>query len=269
MNLLRSFTLGLTSFPFAIFLATNPVLTDVPSVEAQPPPDLTYQTQAESYAPVYDPAYDPNYDPAQNQAYAPAYDPSYAPAHHPNYNPNYDPNYTPAQNQQEWSSGATYDPNYSGEIQDRTSDITYPVGVEVFTHLSERNFILRKILQSIVTYFARNVAWTGVLAAVGAAERVFPQITEFTFLEEEDHGTGADAAHALAEVVTTIGHGGFEMLLWGMAGFVNPVKSGKLFEQALGIQVEDEFFKDNAIESGGTLMFWAVMGFFYFLLNIL
>ena len=29
---------------------------------------------------------------------------------------------------------------------------------------------------------------------------------EFTFLEEEDHGTGADAAHALAEVVTTIGH---------------------------------------------------------------
>ena len=33
MNLLRSFTLGLTSFPFAIFLATNPVLTDVPSVE--------------------------------------------------------------------------------------------------------------------------------------------------------------------------------------------------------------------------------------------
>ena len=38
------------------------------------------------------------------------------------------------------------------------------------------------------------------------------------------------------------------MLLWGMAGFVNPVKSGKVFEQALGIQVEDEFFKDNAIE---------------------
>ena len=76
------------------------------------------------------------------------------------------------------------------------------------------------------------------------------------------------------------------MLLWGLAGFVNPVKSGKVFEQALGIQVEDEFFKDNAIEvrivyfkigqlsfklfqSGGTLMFWAVMGFFYFLLNIL
>ena len=75
------------------------------------------------------------------------------------------------------------------------------------------------------------------------------------------------------------------MLLWGLAGFVNPVKSGKVFESALGLQVEDEFFKDNAIEvglfieagqlslkpfqSGGTLMFWAVMGFFYFLLNIL
>ena len=33
MNLLRSFTLGLTSFPFALILATNPALTDVPSVE--------------------------------------------------------------------------------------------------------------------------------------------------------------------------------------------------------------------------------------------
>ena len=42
--------------------------------------------------------------------------------------------------------------------------------------------------------------------------------------------------------------GGFEMLLWGLAGFVLPVKSGKVFEQALGITVEDEFFKDNAIE---------------------
>ena len=76
------------------------------------------------------------------------------------------------------------------------------------------------------------------------------------------------------------------MLLWGLAGFVNPVKSVQIFENALGIQVQDEFFKDNAIEvrniwikllklnlksfqSGGTLMFWAVMGFFYFLLNIL
>ena len=29
---------------------------------------------------------------------------------------------------------------------------------------------------------------------------------EWTHLEEEDHGPGADAAHALAEVVTTIGH---------------------------------------------------------------
>ena len=38
------------------------------------------------------------------------------------------------------------------------------------------------------------------------------------------------------------------MLLWGLAGFVNPVKSGKVFEQALGITQDDEFFKDNAIE---------------------
>ena len=38
------------------------------------------------------------------------------------------------------------------------------------------------------------------------------------------------------------------MLLWGLAGFVNPVKSGRVFEQALGITQEDEFFKDNAIE---------------------
>ena len=63
------------------------------------------------------------------------------------------------------------------------------------------------------------------------------------------------------------------MLLWGLAGFVNPVKQvliliiyvhrhfyinqdlfvspfkqGKVFEQGLGLQVEDEFFKDNAIE---------------------
>ena len=29
---------------------------------------------------------------------------------------------------------------------------------------------------------------------------------EWTELEEEDHGHGADAGHALAEVVTTIGH---------------------------------------------------------------
>ena len=38
------------------------------------------------------------------------------------------------------------------------------------------------------------------------------------------------------------------MLLWGLAGFVNPEKSGKVFEQALGLTVTDEFFKDNAIE---------------------
>ena len=38
------------------------------------------------------------------------------------------------------------------------------------------------------------------------------------------------------------------MLLWGLAGFVNPVKSVQVFENALGIQAQDEFFKDNAIE---------------------
>ena len=30
--------------------------------------------------------------------------------------------------------------------------------------------------------------------------------------------------------------------------FVSPFKQGKVFEQGLGLQVEDEFFKDNAIE---------------------
>ena len=38
------------------------------------------------------------------------------------------------------------------------------------------------------------------------------------------------------------------MLLWGLAGFVDPVKRGKVFEQAIGFEGEDEFFKDNAIE---------------------
>ena len=47
------------------------------------------------------------------------------------------------------------------------------------------------------------------------------------------------------------------MLLWGLAGFVNPVKSGKVFESALGLQVEDEFFKDNAIEVGIIYRGWS------------
>ena len=38
------------------------------------------------------------------------------------------------------------------------------------------------------------------------------------------------------------------MLLWGLAGFVDPVKRGKVFEQAIGFEGEDEFFKDNARE---------------------
>ena len=78
---------------------------------------------------------------------------------------------------------------------------------KVFTHLSERNFILRKILQSVVTvnksqlwtypttqntqlvatycvifrhialpqYFARNFAWTGVLATVSFISIFFLQ----------------------------------------------------------------------------------------------
>ena len=45
------------------------------------------------------------------------------------------------------------------------------------------------------------------------------------------------------------------MLLWGLAGFVNPEKSGKVFEQALGLTVTDEFFKDNAIEVKSEIIF--------------
>ena len=86
---------------------------------------------------------------------------------------------------------------------------------------------------------------------------------------------------------------GFEMLFWGLAGFVNPEdyheKAGLgadgLAELA-GVDEHDEFFKDNAIEvtngrihiinvkhvnqfqSGGTTMFWIIMGFFYLVNNL-
>ena len=112
-------------------------------------------------------------------------------------------------------------------------------------------------------------------------------VQAFTQLDEEDHGHhGAEATHALAEVITTIGHVGyhfyywtcsypffhfktygipqttfvlqvgFEMLFWGLAGFVDPVdhvdKKEGLGADALaelaGVDEHDEFFKDNAIE---------------------
>lgn len=160
--------------------------------------------------------------------------------------------------------------------ESRTSDLTYDLGVEVFSHLADRNFIIRKATQAIITYLSRNFAWAGVLAVVGAAERTWPEIKAWTQLDEEDHGHGgSEATHALAEVITTIGHVGFEMLFWGLAGFVNPEdyheKAGLgadgLAELA-GVDEHDEFFKDNAIESGGTTMFWIIMGFFYLVNNL-
>ena len=86
------------------------------------------------------------------------------------------------------------------------------------------------------------------------------------------------------------------MLFWGLAGFVDPDghvdKKEGLGADALaefaGVDEHDEFFKDNAIEviqdhqcsqivmkisiklfqSGGTTMFWLLMGFFYLVNNL-
>jgi len=181
-----------------------------------------------------------------------------------------------------WGPDATYgtgDEAWTADTKSsaaaRTSDLTYDVGVEVFSHLADRNFIIRKVTQAILTYISRNLAWTGVLAVIDAAERTWPEIREFTQLDEEDHGHGgSEVTHALAEVVTTIGHVGFEMLFWGLAGFVDPVakKKASLGAEPLanlaGVDEHDEFFKDNAIESGGTTMFWIIMSFFYLLNNL-
>ena len=59
------------------------------------------------------------------QAYDPTYDPNYAATYHQNYGPSYNQvtdNLILFENihirpQQVWSPDATYDPNYSGEIQ--------------------------------------------------------------------------------------------------------------------------------------------------------
>ena len=182
----------------------------------------------------------------------------------------------------------------------------------------------------LTTFFIINISPNGIIWIFDIYHHF--QMQEFTFLEEEDHGTGADAAHALAEVVTTIGHVCIFFFNFSLSFFSPPsdmwMQITSIINNRLLTVLFDQTFGDSHIrvvlrccsggwlalstrssrgsssnkllafrsrtsssktmplrwglvflkigqlrlkpfQSGGTLMFWAVMGFFYFLLNIL